>query len=60
MFDNLQISTRKRNSCFPWRGGHKAGEFWIPGGIAIDKDDYIYVADSYNQRIQVFKYVGKE
>lgn len=37
--------------------GQEAGEFWLPAGIFIDSD-MIYVADSYNQRVQVFRYVG--
>ena len=31
------------------------GEFWMPTGIYIDEQDHIYVADSYNARIQIFK-----
>jgi DNA-binding beta-propeller fold protein YncE len=39
--------------------GHERGEFWLPTGIFIDQDDgMIYVADSYNQRIQVLRYIG--
>ena len=37
--------------------GSKAGEFWLPSGLFIDQDK-IYVADSYNRRVQVFQYVG--
>lgn len=36
------------------RGGD-AGEFWLPTGIFIDHN-LIYVADSYNSRVQVFRY----
>jgi hypothetical protein len=40
--------------------GQERGEFWLPTGIFIDRDDgdTIYIADSYNQRIQVLRYVG--
>lgn len=40
--------------------GHERGEFWLPTGIFIDQDDgdMIYIADSYNQRIQVLRYIG--
>jgi len=39
--------------------GRTAGQFWLPSGIFIDrKKNIIYVADSFNQRIQVFKYIG--
>lgn len=37
--------------------GSGAGEFWLPSGLFIDQDK-IYVADSYNRRVQVFQYVG--
>ncbi len=37
--------------------GGGPGEFLMPAGITIF-DDRIYVADSYNRRIQVFQYVG--
>lgn len=38
------------------RGGG-AGEFWLPTGIFIEGDT-VYVADSYNSRIQMFRYLG--
>jgi DNA-binding beta-propeller fold protein YncE len=38
--------------------GRARGEFWLPVGIFITEDDTIYVADSYNQRVQVFRYIG--
>jgi sugar lactone lactonase YvrE len=39
--------------------GQGPGEFWLPTGIFIDQDDdMIYIADSYNQRIQVLRYIG--
>jgi sugar lactone lactonase YvrE len=40
--------------------GRERGEFWLPTGIFIDRSDgdTIYIADSYNQRIQVLRYVG--
>ena len=40
--------------------GHQDGEFWLPTGMAIDEDDYIYVADSYNRRVSVYRYVGED
>ena len=35
------------------------GEFDMPGGIAISRDDRVYVADQCNRRIQVFDTQGK-
>jgi hypothetical protein len=36
--------------------GHGPGQFWLPTGIHIDDDDRIWIADSYNRRVQVFDY----
>ena len=40
--------------------GQERGEFWLPTGIFIDQDDgdLIYIADAYNRRIQVLRYIG--
>jgi hypothetical protein len=40
--------------------GHDAGEFWLPTDIFIAADDSIYVSDSHNQRVQIFRYIGGE
>jgi sugar lactone lactonase YvrE len=42
---------------FGSKGTH-AGEFQLPAGLFIDRDDRLFVVDSYNRRIQVFQYVG--
>lgn len=39
--------------------GSGPGEFWLPTGISIERDE-ILVADSYNSRVQVFRYHGGE
>ena len=31
------------------------GEFWMPSGVFIDESDELYVCDTYNHRIQVFR-----
>ena len=40
--------------------GHEPGEFWLPVGLYIDREDgdTIYIADSFNRRVQVLRYVG--
>jgi sugar lactone lactonase YvrE len=40
--------------------GSAPGQFWLPNGIAISAADQIYIADSYNRRIQVFNYTGRQ
>jgi DNA-binding beta-propeller fold protein YncE len=35
--------------------GNNDGDFWMPSGIFI-RGRHIFVADTYNQRIQIFKY----
>jgi len=37
------------------RRGDKDGEFGIAYGVAVSDEGYIYVSDTYNDRIQVFK-----
>jgi DNA-binding beta-propeller fold protein YncE len=37
--------------------GRGPGEFWLATGLFIDARDRIYMADSYNSRIQVFQYL---
>jgi DNA-binding beta-propeller fold protein YncE len=41
---------------FGQRGGNY-GEFSLPSGIFIDAKNNIYVGDTYNSRVQVFKYI---
>jgi DNA-binding beta-propeller fold protein YncE len=39
--------------------GQGPGEFWLPAGIHIDAAGRIWVADSYNKRIQVFEQLAE-
>ena len=38
--------------------GQQPGQFWLPVGIFIDQQQTIYVTDTYNQRIQMFRFLG--
>ena len=40
--------------------GDEPGEFWLPNSIVISPENQIYIADTYNHRIQVFRFTGKE
>ena len=33
-------------------------DFQLPTGLFIDRQDHVYVVDSYNRRVQVFHYLG--
>jgi hypothetical protein len=35
--------------------GSELGQFWLPAGLCIDKRNRIFVADSFNKRIQTFE-----
>jgi sugar lactone lactonase YvrE len=39
------------------RNGIGAGEFDVPAGLYLDSKDRLYVADSYNYRVQMFQYL---
>jgi hypothetical protein len=38
--------------------GTRSGEFQLPTGLFVDRDDRIFVVDSFNRRVQVFRYFG--
>ena len=58
LFDRVQIFDPKGRYLLAFGGqGGKAGNFWLPSGLFIAQDR-IYVADSYNQRVQVFQFLG--
>jgi sugar lactone lactonase YvrE len=61
LFDTLQVFARDGSLLLTLGGpGSGAGEFWLPNGIAVGRDDRIYVADAYNGRLQIFKYLARE
>jgi len=40
--------------------GDGRGQFYFADGIACDKSGYIYIADSKNARVQIFKIIGNK
>lgn len=45
---------------FSWgEPGSGPGQFNLPHGIAVDRDDQVYVADRENSRVQIFDSKGK-
>lgn len=56
-FENIQVFNGSGEILMAWgREGDDIGQFWLPGGIYIDdRSNRIYVADSFNKRVQVFE-----
>jgi DNA-binding beta-propeller fold protein YncE len=55
LFNAVQIFDREGNFLYYFGlQGRGRGQFWMPSGIFIDGEDRIYIADSYNARIQIF------
>lgn len=58
LFDAVQMFDHEAHYLMVFGGrGSGPGAFWLPSGLAID-GDRIYVADSYNQRVQGFRFLG--
>jgi sugar lactone lactonase YvrE len=58
LFDAVQIFDAEGRFLLAFgERGLGPGQFWLPAGIFIDADDRVYVADTYNQRIQIFQYL---
>jgi len=38
--------------------GKNIGQFYLPSGVWVDKNDKIYVADMFNGRVEVFQFLG--
>lgn len=57
LFDAVQLFDDAGRYLMVFGGrGRGAGQFWLPSGLAVD-GDRIYVADSYNRRVQVFRFL---
>jgi DNA-binding beta-propeller fold protein YncE len=60
LYDNLQIFDGEGRFLLDvGTAGSEPGEFWMPAGVAIGRNGEIYVADSYNCRVQLFRRVGE-
>ena len=57
LFDTVQMFNEKGEFLLNFgKAGNHEGEFWLPAGIAVFQD-LIYVADSYNQRVEIFQLI---
>lgn len=52
-------AAHRQGKKFRWPSGSEPGRFRKPAGIAAGKDNRIYIADSGNDRIQVFSETGE-
>ncbi len=60
LFDNIQVFEPDGSVLLVIGGrGSGPGEFWSPTGLDFD-DDRVLVADTFNNRIQVLRYLGGE
>ena len=54
-FDRIQKFDRNGKFLFQWGGhGNEPGQFIRPQNMVVDKNDFIWVVDACNHRIQVF------
>jgi DNA-binding beta-propeller fold protein YncE len=59
--DRIQKFTSNGNFTTQWgRFGDNEGEFNLPSDVAVDSSGDVFVADSGNSRIQVFKRAGNQ
>ncbi|HBG06621.1 MAG: hypothetical protein A2075_18475 [Geobacteraceae bacterium GWC2_58_44] len=59
LHDAVQIFDDEGQFLFSFgRTGSEDGAFWMPSGLYI-RDRYIFVSDSFNQRVQIFRYLGE-
>lgn len=58
LFDAVQLFDREGRYLMSFGSrGTEPGRFWLPSDLAVF-GDRIYVSDAYNQRVQVFRFLG--
>ncbi|MEO5656528.1 MAG: hypothetical protein ABIO65_01425, partial [Nitrospiria bacterium] len=61
LYDTVQIFNQAGELLMNFgSAGTTEGAFWLPTGVAVDRRDRIYVADTYNARVQVFRLISPE
>jgi hypothetical protein len=59
IFDAIQIFDNTGSLLlYLGEAGQEPGQFWIPSALYIDHTNRIFVSDSYNQRVQIFRFLG--
>lgn len=55
-FDNIQVFDMTGRLLIYWgQAGIQPGSFSLPAGVFVDSQNRLFVADSYNSRIQVYQ-----
>jgi len=58
-FNNFQVLDQQGQLLLAvGRASVKADGFYLPTGLHVDRNNKIFIADQYNQRIQMFEYIG--
>jgi len=58
LYDTVQMFSASGDFLMNFgRAGNREGEFWMPAGVAISGKE-IFVADTYNHRVEIFKRVN--
>ena len=57
----MQVFDRQADLLYYFGGrGSAPGAFDLPSGLFITRDDRVFVVDSSNSRVQVFRYYAKQ
>jgi len=57
-YNNVQVFDREGRLLYLFGKSAGVGDFELPGGVAIDRSDCIYVVDGRHRRLQAFRYFG--
>lgn len=52
----VQVFDRQGRLLYNFGNGTGFGRFQLPAGVFIDREDAVYLVDSYNHRVEVFQY----
>ena len=58
MWGIVQVFNGEGQLLYYFGNGTGLGQFQMPAGLQIDSGDQVFVVDSYNRRIEVFRYYG--
>jgi DNA-binding beta-propeller fold protein YncE len=52
----VRVFDRRGRLLYRFGNGTRFGQFLLPAGLCIDRNDRVYLVDSYNRRVQIFQY----